>query len=53
MSFDEAKMAVVNIDPASMSLNTLSLHSIEDDFLRDGYSKDNFTPELRVDPAQR
>jgi len=53
MSFDDAKMALVSIDPASMSLNTLSLHSIEDDFLRDGYSKDNFTPDLRVDPAQR
>uniref|UniRef100_A0A915DKP8 Recombination activating protein 2 n=1 Tax=Ditylenchus dipsaci TaxID=166011 RepID=A0A915DKP8_9BILA len=36
-----------------MMLNTLSLHSIEDDFLRDGYMLDNFSPDLCVDPGQR
>uniref|UniRef100_A0A915CYX2 Uncharacterized protein n=1 Tax=Ditylenchus dipsaci TaxID=166011 RepID=A0A915CYX2_9BILA len=29
-----------------MMLNTLSLHSIEDDFLRDGYILDSFSPDL-------
>ena len=53
MTFDDAKLSIVNIDPSTMSLNTLSLHCIEDDFLRDGYTKDGNYPELSVDPDQR
>lgn len=53
MSFNDAKLSIVNVNPKTMLLNTLSLHSIEDEFLRDGYMKDICLPELRVDPGQR
>lgn len=53
MSFDDAKLSIVNINPKTLSLNTLSLHSIEDDFLKDGYTKSTFSPEICIDPAQR
>lgn len=53
MSFDDAKLSIVNINPKTMTLNTLSLHSIEDEFLRDGYTKDIFSPNLCVDPGHR
>lgn len=36
-----------------MTLNTLSLHSIEDELLREGYSKDINHPVLCVDPESR
>lgn len=53
MTFDDAKLAIVSIDPSTMKLNTLSLHSIEDEFLRDGYTKDIFEPTLVADPGNR
>ena len=36
-----------------MGLNTLSLHCIEDEILRDGYTNDTHYPELAVDPDGR
>lgn len=53
MSFDDAKLSVCNINPTNMSLNTLSLHSMEDPLLRDGYTQDVYEPLLKVDPADR
>lgn len=53
MTFDDAKISICNIHPSTMNLNTLSLHSMEDDFLRDGYTKDIYPPILRVDPGNR
>jgi cleavage and polyadenylation specificity factor subunit 1 len=43
----------VNINPATMNLNTHSLHCIEDEFLRDGYTSDTQILDLAVDPDNR
>uniref|UniRef100_A0A914IGJ2 Cleavage and polyadenylation specificity factor subunit 1 n=1 Tax=Globodera rostochiensis TaxID=31243 RepID=A0A914IGJ2_GLORO len=54
MTFDDAKLSIVSVNPATMTLNTISLHSIEDEFLRDGYTDENIhQPELRADPDNR
>ncbi|KAL3099044.1 hypothetical protein niasHS_001032 [Heterodera schachtii] len=54
MTFDDAKLSIVGVNPATMALTTISLHSIEDEFLRDGYTDENIhQPELRADPEHR
>jgi cleavage and polyadenylation specificity factor subunit 1 len=53
LTFDDAKLSIVQINQATMALHTLSLHSIEDDFLRDGYFKEIHHPTLRSDPDSR
>ncbi|CAD5226198.1 unnamed protein product [Bursaphelenchus xylophilus] len=53
LSFDDAKLSIVNFNPATQSLNTLSLHSYEDEILKDGFTKVASTPIVRVDPVNR
>lgn len=53
MTFDDAKLSICNIHPATMTLNTLSLHAMEDDFLREGHTQDVYPPTLKVDPGNR
>ena len=53
LTFDDAKLSIVNIMPSTMALNTLSLHSIEDELLREGYSKDIHHPVLCADSESR
>uniref|UniRef100_A0A915N8V0 Cleavage and polyadenylation specificity factor subunit 1 n=1 Tax=Meloidogyne javanica TaxID=6303 RepID=A0A915N8V0_MELJA len=53
LTFDDAKLSIVNINPSTMTLNTLSLHSIEDELLREGYAKDIHHPVLCADPESR
>ena len=52
LAFDDAKLSLVIINPQTLALNTLSLHSIEDEFLREGYSKTS-PPEICADPESR
>ncbi|CAD5218762.1 unnamed protein product [Bursaphelenchus okinawaensis] len=53
LSFDDAKLSVVNFNVATQSLNTISLHSYEDEILKDGFTKVASTPIVRVDPLNR
>ncbi|KAH8860725.1 Cleavage and polyadenylation specificity factor subunit 1 [Schistosoma japonicum] len=53
LSFSEAKVAVMNFNPITFELRTLSLHNYEFENLKSG--RMNFTklPILRLDPYQR
>ncbi|CAH8519444.1 unnamed protein product [Schistosoma rodhaini] len=53
LSFPEAKVAVMNFNPVTFELRTLSLHNYEFENLKSG--RMNFTklPILRLDPHQR
>lgn len=53
LSFDDAKLSFVNFNPATWSLNTLSLHGFEDEVLKDGFVKVFSPPTVRVDPGNR
>ncbi|XP_071959341.1 cleavage and polyadenylation specificity factor subunit 1-like [Antedon mediterranea] len=53
ISFSEAKISLVEYDPGTHDLKTLSMHHFEDNELKNGYF-DRFTiPEVRVDPENR
>ncbi|XP_049709943.1 cleavage and polyadenylation specificity factor subunit 1 isoform X4 [Elephas maximus indicus] len=53
LSFQDAKLSVVEYDPGTHDLKTLSLHYFEEPELRDGFVQNVHTPRVRVDPDGR
>ncbi|XP_014854007.1 PREDICTED: cleavage and polyadenylation specificity factor subunit 1 [Poecilia mexicana] len=53
LSFKDAKLAVVEYDPGTHDLKTLSLHYFEEPELRDGFVQNVHIPIVRVDPENR
>ncbi|XP_051925869.1 cleavage and polyadenylation specificity factor subunit 1 [Hippocampus zosterae] len=53
LSFKDAKLSVVEYDPATHDLKTLSLHYFEEPELRDGFVQNVHVPIVRVDPENR
>ncbi|XP_063777126.1 cleavage and polyadenylation specificity factor subunit 1 isoform X2 [Pseudophryne corroboree] len=53
LSFKEAKLSVVEYDPGTHDLKTLSLHYFEEPELRDGFVQNVHIPKVRVDPNGR
>ncbi|NXN15114.1 CPSF1 factor, partial [Indicator maculatus] len=53
LSFKDAKLSVVEYDPATHDLKTLSLHYFEEPELRDGFVQNVHIPRVRVDPDGR
>ncbi|XP_059899006.1 cleavage and polyadenylation specificity factor subunit 1 isoform X1 [Gadus macrocephalus] len=53
LSFKDAKLSVVEYDPGTHDLKTLSLHFFEEPELRDGFVQNVHTPMVRVDPENR
>ncbi|XP_038067908.1 cleavage and polyadenylation specificity factor subunit 1-like [Patiria miniata] len=53
LSFKDAKLSIVEYDPSTHDLKTLSMHYFEDEELRDGLYRNIHTPHVRVDPENR
>ncbi|XP_069478054.1 cleavage and polyadenylation specificity factor subunit 1 isoform X2 [Ambystoma mexicanum] len=53
LSFKDAKLCVVEYDPGTHDLKTLSLHYFEEPELRDGFVQNVHIPKVRVDPDGR
>ncbi|XP_073536236.1 cleavage and polyadenylation specificity factor subunit 1 isoform X4 [Phyllobates terribilis] len=53
LSFTDAKLSVVEYDPDTHDLKTLSLHYFEEPELRDGFVQNVHIPKVRVDPNGR
>ena len=53
LSFAEAKLSVVEYDPANHDLKSVSLHIFEDDESKGGYVHNHSVPFLRADPDGR
>lgn len=53
LSFREAKLSVVEYDPETHSLRTVSLHYFEEEDIRDGWTNHYHIPIVRVDPEGR
>ncbi|KAK6623006.1 hypothetical protein RUM43_008858 [Polyplax serrata] len=53
LSFREAKLCVVEYDPDSHDLRTLSLHYFEEDEMKGGWTNHYDIPLVRVDPEGR
>ncbi|TRZ02096.1 hypothetical protein DNTS_012420 [Danionella cerebrum] len=53
LSFKDAKLSVVEYDPGTHDLKTLSLHFFEEPELRDGFVQNVHIPMVRVDPENR
>uniref|UniRef100_A0A1A9V1N0 Cleavage and polyadenylation specificity factor subunit 1 n=1 Tax=Glossina austeni TaxID=7395 RepID=A0A1A9V1N0_GLOAU len=53
ISFKDAKLSVVQHDPDTFALKTLSLHFFEEDDIRDGWTGRYYVPMVRVDPDAR
>uniref|UniRef100_A0A8C8CAP8 Cleavage and polyadenylation specificity factor subunit 1 n=1 Tax=Oncorhynchus tshawytscha TaxID=74940 RepID=A0A8C8CAP8_ONCTS len=53
LSFKDAKLSVVEYDPGTHDLKTLSLHFFEEPELRDGFVQNLHIPMVRVDPENR
>ncbi|CAG5883736.1 unnamed protein product [Menidia menidia] len=53
LSFKDAKLSVVEYDPGTHDLKTLSLHYFEEQELRDGFVQNVHIPIVRVDPENR
>uniref|UniRef100_A0A671UPB0 Cleavage and polyadenylation specificity factor subunit 1 n=1 Tax=Sparus aurata TaxID=8175 RepID=A0A671UPB0_SPAAU len=53
LSFKDAKLSVVEYDPGTHDLKTLSLHFFEEPELRDGFVQNVHIPIVRVDPENR
>lgn len=53
LSFKDAKLSVVEYDPGTHDLKTLSLHYFEEPELRDGFVQNVHIPKVRVDPDGR
>ncbi|KAM6958697.1 cleavage and polyadenylation specificity factor subunit 1 [Aplochiton taeniatus] len=53
LSFKDAKLSVVEYDPGTHDLKTLSLHFFEEPELRDGFVQNIHIPIVRVDPENR
>ncbi|XP_046842270.1 cleavage and polyadenylation specificity factor subunit 1-like isoform X2 [Xenia sp. Carnegie-2017] len=53
LSFDDAKLAIIEYDPCMHDLKTTSLHYFEEDELKGGMKFHFNDPTVRVDPANR
>uniref|UniRef100_A0A452HAF7 Cleavage and polyadenylation specificity factor subunit 1 n=1 Tax=Gopherus agassizii TaxID=38772 RepID=A0A452HAF7_9SAUR len=53
LSFKDAKLSVVEYDPGTHDLKTLSLHYFEEPELKDGFVQNVHIPKVRVDPDGR
>ncbi|XP_053718091.1 cleavage and polyadenylation specificity factor subunit 1 [Synchiropus splendidus] len=53
LSFKDAKLSIVEYDPGTHDLKTLSLHYFEEPELRDGFVQNVHIPIIRVDPENR
>lgn len=53
ISFQEAKLSVVQHDPDTFDLKTLSLHYFEEDDVKCGWTGTHNVPIVRVDPDNR
>lgn len=54
LSFDDAKLSIVEYNPETHTLETISMHYFEDGAFRDGYVTNNIhRPIVRVDPENR
>ena len=53
LCFPDGKISIVEYDPTTHDLKTLSLHYFEDDEMKEGYSHTVVLPLLRVDPDGR
>ncbi|XP_074600985.1 cleavage and polyadenylation specificity factor subunit 1 [Brevipalpus obovatus] len=53
ISFSDAKISLVEYDPSTNDLNTLSLHYFEDEDMKEGRNQYPRSPEIRVDPEGR
>ncbi|KAL5021877.1 hypothetical protein ScPMuIL_001032 [Solemya velum] len=53
LSFSDAKLSVVEYDPATHDLQTTSLHYFEEPQLKDGFATNYHIPTIRVDPDNR
>ncbi|XP_077982143.1 cleavage and polyadenylation specificity factor subunit 1-like [Glandiceps talaboti] len=53
LAFQDAKLSVVEYDPGTHDLKTLSLHYFEEEALKDGYITNYQIPEVIVDPDNR
>ncbi|KAI5632706.1 mono-functional DNA-alkylating methyl methanesulfonate n-term domain-containing protein [Phthorimaea operculella] len=52
-SFKEAKMSVLQYDPQTNNLITLSMHYFEEDDMKNGWTTHPHIPWIRVDPEAR
>jgi cleavage and polyadenylation specificity factor subunit 1 len=53
ISFQDAKLSVVQHDPDLYDLKTLSLHYFEEDDIKGGWTGNHYIPIVRVDPDNR
>eukprot|EP00794_Sanderia_malayensis_P018647 gene18646-20528_t len=53
LSFKDAKLSVVEYDPSSHDLKTVSLHYFEHEEFMGGYMENIHSPIIRVDPENR
>ena len=53
ISFQDAKLSVVQHDPDTFELKTLSLHYFEEDDIKGGWTGNYHIPIVRVDPDNR
>ncbi|ESO86522.1 hypothetical protein LOTGIDRAFT_128853 [Lottia gigantea] len=53
LSFFDAKLSVLEYDPATHNLKTSSLHQFEESDLKDGFTRPEGIPTIRVDPDGR
>lgn len=53
LSFRESKFSIVEYDPESHDLRTLSLHYFEEEDMKDGWTSNYDIPIVRVDPESR
>ncbi|XP_061753334.1 cleavage and polyadenylation specificity factor subunit 1 isoform X2 [Nerophis ophidion] len=53
LSFKDGKLSVVEYDPGTHDLKTLSMHYFEEPELRDGFVQNVHIPIVRVDPENR
>lgn len=53
LAFKNAKLSLVEYNPESHDLQTLSLHHFEDEEMLGGYVHNEWVPSVRVDPENR
>ncbi|KAF7493374.1 Cleavage and polyadenylation specificity factor subunit 1 [Sarcoptes scabiei] len=53
LAFNDAKLSIVEYDPSTHDLRTISMHYFEDDDMRPGFTSFIQPPIIRVDPENR
>ncbi|KAK4873313.1 hypothetical protein RN001_015342 [Aquatica leii] len=53
LAFSDAKLSIVEYDPDSHDLKTLSLHYFEEDDMKEGWTQHHHIPIVRADPENR